>query len=521
MRLRARQGIGLLFFIAAHAPALQDSPAPTFSAATRLVQVDVVARSRSAPATGLTKDDFTLFDNGKPQKISFFSVRSSRISGADAQPAAVPLPPGAVSNRLERDGDSPANATVLFIDQRNTPQAVQGFAIQRIVKFVETRRSKDRIGIYTFTRDSLVRVVQELTDDAELLRQAARGLRAKDPTYETSDTTGMTEHAAQGFAAIQLMERGMGTKHAFQEIARHLANAPGRKSLVWITTSFPLFNLTLGIDFRPDMEEAARTLNEANVALYAVDGRGLQGALSGMTAIPNAESRGAQSLRQLAVQMHRGEGDSLELATMNMLAGLTGGLVFYNKSNAIEESLQSAVDDSELTCALGFYPMDDQDGTWHNLKVGVTRRGVSVRYRENYFASKTPASADNKPTLESLLADPLDATQLALDAEVLPDHEVRTTIDLHNIHLEHVNNQWVGAVDVSFLMEGCRTARTITRKSEIPDAQLATALERGIAVDDSIAWNGPAGEPRGVLHIVAQDRVTGAAGSVRVPLIQR
>src|SRR5580658_7662023 len=83
----------------AHAQAPSNEP-PTFSAGTKLVQVDVVARSKGAPATGLTKEDFTLLDNGKPQKISFFSVRSSRSPGT----ASVPLLAGAVSNRQERDG---------------------------------------------------------------------------------------------------------------------------------------------------------------------------------------------------------------------------------------------------------------------------------------------------------------------------------------------------------------------------------------------------------------------------------
>src|SRR5580658_2080273 len=79
----------------------QEASVPTFSAGTRLVEVDVVARSQGAAATGLKKENFTVFDNGKPQVISFFSVRQARTSGpASARPAAAPLAAGAVSNRL-------------------------------------------------------------------------------------------------------------------------------------------------------------------------------------------------------------------------------------------------------------------------------------------------------------------------------------------------------------------------------------------------------------------------------------
>ena len=55
---------------AATASAQLDTPAPTFSTATKLVQVDVIARSQGAPVAGLTKKDFTVLDNGNPQKKS-------------------------------------------------------------------------------------------------------------------------------------------------------------------------------------------------------------------------------------------------------------------------------------------------------------------------------------------------------------------------------------------------------------------------------------------------------------------
>src|ERR1700733_10866651 len=77
----------------------QHASAPTFRTATKLVQVDVVAKRKDASDTGLTKHDFTLPDNGKPQKISFFSVRSAQIPGRPGGTTFAPLPAGAVSNR--------------------------------------------------------------------------------------------------------------------------------------------------------------------------------------------------------------------------------------------------------------------------------------------------------------------------------------------------------------------------------------------------------------------------------------
>jgi VWFA-related protein len=476
--------------------------APTFRTTTRLVQVTVIARRKGAPATGLTRDDFTLLDNGKPQKIALFSVSSSQTRG----PASVPLPAGSVSNRLE---ELP-NATVLLIDQKNTAQIDQAFAILRIARFLGTRRRPDRIGIYTFSIEGSLQVLQEITDDAELLSRAATSLKAQDPHYKDWQPLG----------------RVMDTKHVLEAIARHLASVPGRKSLVWVTTSFPLLphaDPQPDFDARSPMDEAARALTDANVALYAVDSRGLVGALSGMTAISNAEFSGPQSPAQLELQMHAGGGFLSGTDTMSRLADLTGGLVLYN-ANAIEDSIREALDDSELTYALGFYPTrEERDGAsfkLHTLKVQVARRGVKLRYRERYFAPGTHSEASGRPTLAELLKDPLDATQLELVTETMPDRarpgfrQVRASIDLHDVHLENHNHNWVGAVDVSFLTEGSQSARTFTRSVEIPEEQLSTALDRGIVVDDSVTLNG-------VVHVVAQDRATGAAGTVTVPIGSR
>ena len=517
------------------AQAPSNETTPTFSAGTKLVQVDVVARSKGAPAAGLKKEDFTVFDNGKPQKISFFSVRSAPGSRS----APVSLPAGLVSNRTERDDESLAHATVLLIDQKNTPHATQAFAIQRIVKFVQTRRNKsDRIGIYTFGKDGKLQVVQDLTDDGELLSRAANSLKAQDPNYRSSDTEGMSDRAATEFIELSIRERALDTKQVLEAVARHLASVPGRKSLIWLSTGFPLAwppqpgPLSPDIDFNPDMEQTARVLNDANVALYAVDARGLRVVLDGATGISDAEHSGPRPPGRagppgLVARPMRQERDGYPagLDTMAKLSGLTGGLLYTN-DNGIEDLIRAAMDDGELTYTLGFYPIQEAQDDWHSLKVEVAKPGVNLRYRENYFAARIAAApapvpaANDRPKLETLLKDPLDATQLRLTAETMPDPakpgfwQVQVTVDLHDVHLENEDNVWVGGVDVSMSIDGSRGYRTVSAKVRIPDAGLAAALEKGITVNDSIDGNGLTGR----LRVVAQDRATGAVGSMRVAL---
>jgi VWFA-related protein len=518
---RVCKWIGPLFVLAGAASAQQDPAAPTFRAGTRLVEVDVIARIKTGPATGLTQDDFTVLDNGKPQKISLFSIKTSQASApsavspaAPAVPVLRPLPPGAVSNRLGRDGEALTNVTVLLIDQRNTPQTDQGYALQRVVKFIGMRRSKDRVAIYTFGRDGL-QGVQDLTDDAGLLTRAANKLKARDPGHICGGD--LQGRAAEECTRSEILARMLDTKHALEGVAHHVAKVPGRKNLIWITSSFPIMGRDF--DFTPDMEEAARVLNDAKLTLYTVDARGLIGALSGMTAIVNAESRGNPQAAQMNARK-LGVGPS-GIETMNLLAGLTGGDVYFN-SNGIEDSIQTAVEDGELTYTLGFYPAQaEQDGLWHKLKVEVARQGVKARYRQNYFAGPSTDAAKERPTLQQLIQDPLDATELEILAEAAPDSErpgfiqVKVTVDPHNLEWRNENGQRSGGVDVSFFVEG--SGKWITKTSKfggIPDDQFAAFLDKSIVTVDLIDTAGGIE----VLRIVAQDRNTGAAGSVRVPL---
>ena len=102
--------VPMLFGIAAIMLAQENQPEATFRARTKLVEVDVVAQRNGAPATGLSKDDFRLLDNGKKQTIAFFSVHSRKTGD---QPT-VPLPPGVFSNRVAHGADA-ANTTIILL----------------------------------------------------------------------------------------------------------------------------------------------------------------------------------------------------------------------------------------------------------------------------------------------------------------------------------------------------------------------------------------------------------------------
>src|SRR5438552_8265828 len=83
---------------------------------TRLVEVDVVVRAKDGPVINLAKEDFTILDNGKVQRVDVFSISTAERSKSKEN--LPPLPGGVVSNRGANQVSR--SATVILFDRLNT-----------------------------------------------------------------------------------------------------------------------------------------------------------------------------------------------------------------------------------------------------------------------------------------------------------------------------------------------------------------------------------------------------------------
>src|SRR5260370_37565157 len=110
-----------------------DSPT-VIRSTTRLVQVDVVVTDSSGhPVKGpLTERDFTILEDGKPQKISFFSFQ--QFEGQEKRQLPQ-LPPHVATNRPEY-GRSAGPPIILLLDGINTPVENQMAVRQQMLKFL-------------------------------------------------------------------------------------------------------------------------------------------------------------------------------------------------------------------------------------------------------------------------------------------------------------------------------------------------------------------------------------------------
>jgi VWFA-related protein len=498
--------------------------------------VDVVVRNNQGSVRGLGKDDFTLQDKGKTQTISLFSVTD--VASAPAKQD--PLPPGVVSNRVNDGGEPYQAATVILFDRLNIPRPQDQAAVRiKVLEFLASLRPTERVGFYSIGTG--LTMVEDFNEDVGPMAQAAKHLTSTNQPAAT-DRRGQEvevrlKDALTPTQQLDMRVRTTATVQALQTIARHLAGVPGRKNLVWVLSDFPL---TYGEtpdrrnEYESEVSRAGNILAEANIAAYMLDPRGVT--ISG-SATSGSDGSGTTSPTEGGL-MPKGRGavaaptQSVGLSgteTVDMIAKITGGNT-YHQSNDIGTDVRKVLDEAQVTYTLGFYVEEKAlDGKSHDLNIKLAKKsetsGASLRYRRNYMAFS--AKQRPYPSMNDLADDAFDATAIGVMAVTAPDpsksdvHQVQVRVDLNNLQFEHRGGKWVASFDLGFAVEGLSSGPPqVSTKSlslNLTDEQVKQGLAAGLLVDNSVP-----SPPKPVrLRVVVQDRGSGLAGSVRVPMLSR
>src|SRR5271170_2802232 len=148
---------------------------PPIRSTTRLVQVSVIVHDKKGnPVTGLKKEAFTVFDEGKPQNIAFFSSAAA----APLLPGAPLLPPNAFTNRFDLKGQGPGAVTIVLFDALNTAPQAQAYVRKEILRFLQALKPQDHVAVYALT--SQILILHDFTQDASALVDAVNRFTPKE-----------------------------------------------------------------------------------------------------------------------------------------------------------------------------------------------------------------------------------------------------------------------------------------------------------------------------------------------------
>ncbi len=421
-----------VFFLIASLLLAQDA---TFIVDTKLVVINVTVKDKAGrPISDLKKEDFQLLEDGVPQQITVFDRQDlsteplapmsfSQRPQTIEEKAAVIAPGTSVNQQVQRDPKRFQDRRLigLFFDMSSMQPLEQARAQEAAVKWIQSQMTAaDLVGVMTF--GSKFKMIQEFTDDRDLLIQTVKGLTLGD----SSDLQGLAATAADegddsgSFVADQTEFNIFNTDRkltALEDAARKLSIYPEKKALIYFSSGV---NKT-GIENQSQLKATVNAAVRSNVSFYPVDARGLVAEAPGGDASV-ASPRGTGILTGTSQAGRRATfNDSQE--TLSTLASDTGGKALLD-SNDLTLGIRQAQEDIRSYYIIGYYSTNmATDGKYRRVQIKLaSNTQAKLDYRKGYYAGKTFAkftSADKERQLEEALTlgDPVSELPLALEVD--------------------------------------------------------------------------------------------------------
>jgi VWFA-related protein len=415
-------------------PAQPAAPQPpvTFRAEVNYVEVDArVLDANGKFIEGLTPKDFEVFEDGKPQTVSVFSMVNLPVERLQRPLfASKPIEPDVTTNLTGMNG----RIYLIVLDDLHTnalrTPLVKAAAKQFIERYVG---ANDLVAvIHTSGRAD---AGQEFTTNSRLMLAAVdrfMGRKLRSSTLNRIDEEYRTRQSRQQGDRIddpELMERGYQARVALdsmRQVAQFLGGVSGRrKALVLFSEGIDYdINDVIANRDATTIMDATRDLlaaaTRANVAIYGVDPRGLGGlGLEGIEvqSFPQDTTLG---IGQTSFQQEL----RLSQDSLRVMSNESGGFATVN-TNDFANAFQRIVDDNSSYYVLGYYPTNDRrDGRFRKIEVRVPGHPQArIRARKGYFAARgrapetKPAGPnDPSPELRNAMGSPLPLSELPMAA---------------------------------------------------------------------------------------------------------
>jgi VWFA-related protein len=468
-------------------------PAPgTLRAESELVRIDVEVTDRSGkPIKGLREDQFTVTDNGKPQKISSFSysdIESVDTAGPeDTKPVAIPVDGGPPSAKESIDDQvRDRRMIVLFFDltSMETDDIIR--AHDSAVKFLAKQMTAaDLVSVVVFS--SQLSVLANFTNDravlnkavAQVLPGAASQLADNQYAAAQNGEYDVQQDTQAAYTPDQTEFNVFNTDQkliAIESLTNVLAAIPGRKALVEFTGGIT----QTGEENRAELTSATDAANRADVSIYSIDARGMFATPPGGDAT-TAAATGTSMFSGAAVykQTDQREDSRDTLAT---LSTDTGGRAFFDLGDLSDAFPKIQQDNGGYYLVAYNLPPDvKRDGRWRAVAVKVKASGAHVRYRNGYYAPRDfqHLEKENKEQqLEDALESPNPEVELPVAVETamfrLDDNQVYVPISakLSSSALEWAQKRGLHTAEFDFAAE----------VKAVPSGQSVAALRDTITV---------------------------------------
>jgi len=372
-----------------------------------VVDVPVYVYNTNGALQNLTKNDFELYVNGKPQSIDYFDPIDFRAP-AKSEAAPTPVVPQDIRDR---------RLFLLVLDCAFTHPAAVDRARKAAAAMIDASAPADYFSVATFTSKHGLDLLVPFTNDHAVAKRAALALQASSTHDPLAITISASERETAQVIAIMNSDSGgragpdvlqtdsvlnqltyaaaqdnsrMPTNRLIQDqltdfsaIANRLAAFAGYKHVILMSEGFP-----------PDA-----AYREAGL-LH--DLRSMAGAFRSAGAVVDAIDLG-DSLR-----------DSFENDALHLMAQETGGQ-FVQHENNIKEALNRISTASAVGYRLGFnMPKNAKKGdNTIDVKVRNVPRGTTLSFRRGFSTTVTKPSPEDGLLLADVLLNDVPQNGIA------------------------------------------------------------------------------------------------------------
>jgi len=415
-----------------------------FATTTQLVVEDVLIKGKDGkPILGLKPTDFTITEDGKPQKITVFEFQTLEEELAGASPGAVrPVTVPAVAKTPENAGVKPLTRIdiaperpgdlkyrnrrlmVMFFDMTSMPIQDQKRAQTAALKFLQTQITPaDLVAIMTFSSD--VKVMQDFTDDRDQLAKDIRSLTiGEGQGFEISNQDDSASDTGAAFQQDDTEFNIFNTDRqlsALETAVKMLGSLNEKKSLVYFASGIQ----HNGLDNQAQLRSTVNAAIRANVSFYPIDARGLvaQAPLGDATkGSPGGQGMYSGSSARAVTSNFQNQQE-----TLYTLAADTGGKALLD-NNDLSMGIVQAQKDMTSYYIIGYYSGNAAlDGHFRRVKITLNNSALAGKiakldYRQGYYAGKqfnkfSESDKERQLAQALVLGDPVTDMDIAMELD--------------------------------------------------------------------------------------------------------
>jgi VWFA-related protein len=471
---------------------------PVLKVNARIVVLDVVVKDKAGSVVmGLTRDDFTVYEDRTTQTIGTFEAPDQH-----RLPANIDIESAA---DLAKAPNAPA--TVLILDELNTRFEDMSFARAELMKYLNAQPS--RLGEPT----ALIAATNtkfQLLHDYTLNRQAVLdALKSHFPEYPWR----LMNSGKSGAGAAERLAMSLGS---LEQVAQATLGHPGRKNVVWVGRGFPSINLQNSTDseaasIKTAIHHLTDAMRDARITLTTIDPTGNTSAIVDIETPEDLDiAQGSNGADPMA------EGVSFQL-----LAPATGGHAYVSR-NDVDAEIANSIRDGDNYYTLSYTPngRSDAEQSYRRIHIEMKQGGQTAATRNGYYVEQ-PAAAPTISTaalqqdlkqiafdLGSAAGSKLPYTGLNVKAHRLPDAVNTFAVDIEAKDLT-IRQQGDGSLRTEITL----MVASFSRQNKMIAHQIEETAEQATndVVEFRVTTKIPAEANR--IRIVARDTVSGKMGT--------